>query len=264
MLRLLDVSDFSKNLTPVTSTELFEKTGDYREDGLFSEKIFGPIGSPDRRRIFSYIDLHIQVIHPSVLKILLQLERKIDKFLSTEESFILDSQGRLEENEKGVTGITEFIKLFPKIKYRGETPSRDKLIEFIKKETKRNTIFIDKIPVIPPDLRPAIQDEGGGWMIDKLNDMYIAIMRRVSQVRASGSGPLKELLSYALQNSVIDHDNYVRTKIQKKSGIIRNQMLGKRVDFSGRAVVTPNPKINFGEVGVLLLHHKLMILDVRG
>ncbi len=252
MLRLLDVNEFSNSLEEVTTSELFEKTGDYREDGLFSEKIFGPIGSIDRRRLFAYIDLQIQIVHPSVLKILLQLERKIDKFLSTEESFILDSNGRLEENEKGITGITEFVKLFPEIKYRGETSSREKLIQFIEKETKRNTIFINKIPVIPPDLRPAVKDEGGGWMIDKLNDMYIAIMRRVSQVSSSGSGPLKELLSYALQNSVIDHDTYVRTKIQKKSGIIRNQMLGKRVDFSGRAVVTPNPKLNIGEAGVPL------------
>ncbi len=242
-----------RGLTPITSTVYTTRTGEFHEEGLFSEAIFGPVGAIDRRRTFSFIDLYTEVIHPSVLRIILQLDRRIDKFISTEESFVLDKDGRLEIVDRGgFTGLSQFIKLFPKIKFRGETEMRDKLIKFLKSEYKKGTIFIDKIPVIPPDLRPAIVDEEGNWMIDGLNDMYISVMRRSTQVRSSGGGPLKELLNYALQNAVTEHDNYVRSKISKKQGIIRNQMLGKRVDFSGRAVISPGPDIKLNEIGLPL------------
>lgn len=253
MLKLLDLNKFSKSLTPVTSLIYTTRAEEFHEDGLFSEAIFGPVGSIDRRRIFSFIDLYTKVIHPSILRIILQLDRKVEKFISTEESFILDDNGRLEIVARGgVTGMTQFIKLFSKIKFRGETDARDKLIKLIKREYKKGTIFVDKVPVIPPDLRPAILGEDGNWMIDGLNDMYLAVMRRATQVRSSGTGPLKELLNYALQTSVSEHDNYVRTKISKKQGIIRSQMLGKRVDFSGRAVISPGPDLKLGEIGLPL------------
>jgi len=253
MLRLLNPSNFSQNLKPVTSMITTTKTGHFHEEGLFSEEIFGPDGSPDRRIVFSFIELHGSVLHPSVYRVLLQLDRKIEKFISTEESFILDKDGRLEIVETGgVTGIKEFIKLFPSIKWRGETELRNKLIKFIKRETKNGTIFVDKLPVIPPEMRPAVQGEDGNWMIDALNDVYISVMRRASQLRSSGSGPLYDLLNYALHQSVMDHDNYIRSKIGKKHGIIREQMLGKRIDFSGRAVITPDPNLKINECGVPL------------
>jgi len=254
MLRLLNPSTFAKNLKPVTSMITTTKSGDFHTEGLFSEDIFGPIGSPERRILFSYLDLHGFVIHPSVYRVLMQLDRKIEKFISTEESFILDKDGRLEINSKGVTGIKEFIKLFPKIQWRGETDLRNKLIKFVKRETKAGTIFIDKVIIIPPDLRPAVKGEDGNWMIDALNtDIYIVLMRKASQLRSSGnSGPLYDLLNYAMHQSVMDHDNYIRSKIGKKRGIIREQMLGKRIDFSGRAVITPDPNLKINEVGVPL------------
>jgi len=254
MLRLLNPTNFSKNLKPVTSMITTTKIGDFHEEGLFSETIFGPVGSNERRMTFSYIDLYGSVIHPSAYRVLMQLDRKIEKFISTEESFILDKDGRLEINSKGVTGLKEFIKLFPKIQWRGETELRDKLIKFVKRELRNNAIFIDKIPIIPPDLRPAVKGEDGNWMIDALNtDIYIVLMRKASQLRSSGnSGPLYDLLNYAVQLSVMDHDNFIRSKIGKKHGIIREQMLGKRIDFSGRAVITPDPNLKINEVGVPL------------
>lgn len=252
MLRLLNPNTFTQNLKPVSSMITTTKNGDFHEEGLFSEDIFGPVGSKDRRIVFSFIELHGFIIHPSAYRILMQLDRKVEKFISTEESFILDKDGRLEINSKGVTGMKEFMKLFPQIQWRGETELRDKLIKFVKREEKNGTIFVDKIPVVPPDLRPAVQGSDGNWMIDALNDVYISVMRRASQLRSSGSGPLYDLLNYSLHISVMDHDDYIRSKIGKKHGIIRDQMLGKRIDFSGRAVITPDPNLKINECGVPL------------
>jgi len=250
MLKFLDMNKFTKGMPSVTSPDLFYRFNEFNQDGLYSERIFGNLESSDRRTTYSYINLYTKIIHPSALKIILQLNRKIELFLSASETFNLDSKGNLILDPDGFTGMSKFIEIFPEIKYRGETETREKFIELLTKSYKEGILFVEKIPVIPPDFRPAYQ-ENGNWIVDKINDIYQSIIRKSIQVRSSGgSGILFDLLSYGLQNAVVEHDKYVRSKIEKKNGLIRNQMLGKRIDFSGRAVITPGPSLKINEVGV--------------
>ncbi len=252
MLKFLNLDKFSKGLNPVASAEIFSRPNEFNQDGLFSERIFGNLESQERRKTFSYIDLYTKIIHPSALKIILQLNRKIDLFISASENFTLNANGDLIQDPDGeLTGLSKFIEIFPDIKFRGETETREKFIKLLHKSYKEGTLFIDKIPIIPPDFRPAFQEEDGNWMIDKLNDVYQSMIRKAIQVRSSGdSGILFDLLSYGLQLAVVEHDKFIRTKVEKKNGLIRNQMLGKRIDFSGRAVITPGPGLKINEVGV--------------
>jgi len=253
MLKFLDVEKFSRNLLAVTNTEMFTRTGEPHTQGLFSEAIFGSIGSLDRRQRYSYIDLNIKIIHPEAYRILIQLDRKVEKFFSTESLFSSDKSGKLIESEDGITGISEFIKIFPKISFRGETSERERLIKVLKESYTSNTLFVSKLPVIPPDLRPAYTDAKGTRIIDPLNDFYIRILRRSFQVRSAGpTGIFSDLIRYGLQKSINDCDTFVRTKIGKKGGVVRDQLLSKRVDFSGRAVITPNPNLAVNQIGVPL------------
>jgi hypothetical protein len=158
MIKFLNMNTWTKGLTPVTSTEYLTRAGEFSTEGLFSETIFGSEGDQDRRRIFSYLDLHAKVVHPQALKVLEQLDRKVNKFISTESMFDLDEKGMLIEVEEGLTGINEFINIFPKIKFRGGTKDRDKYVALMKNAHKEDTIFIDKLPIIPPDNRPDRKD----------------------------------------------------------------------------------------------------------
>lgn len=251
MIEFLDVKNFKRGLQPVTSTELFSKVGEWHPEGLFSEIIFGSEETTERKKTFSYIDLHADVIHPTAYMLLRQLDRKIDKFISTEENFIVNKDGLLEENPDGVTGISEFVKIFPQIKFRGGTDTREKFIIKIKEAYKNKTFLVNIIPVIPPEHRRAYQDEAGLWIIDPLNDHYTALIRRAYQIKsASKSGPLFDLLNFELQKAVIAHDEFIRSKIKKKSGIIRSSLLAKRTDFSARAVITGGPDLKVNEVGL--------------
>lgn len=251
MLSFLNINEYVKDLIPVTIGIYFDKPDEFHIDGLFSEKIFGPLTSRNRTETFSYIDLNAYVINSNGLNILLRLDKKIEKFISTEKSFKVESDGTLVIDDNGVTGISEFKKLFPKIKFRGDTPDREKFIELLTNQYNENKLFIDKLPVIPPSYRDAYKDqESNEWVIDALNDIYASIIRRAAQMKSSTDGPLFDLLNYSLQKAINDHHNYIKTKVEKKHGLIRNQMLGKRTDFSGRAVITPNPKLSAGEVGV--------------
>ncbi len=252
MISFLNIKQFTKNLTPIT-TSLSIINDTFHPEGIYSEKIFGTINSLDRRKNFSYIDLKCQVIHPTAYNILIRLDRKIEKFVSTEKSFILDENGLLtiSDEKNSVTGISEFIKLFPKIRFRIESVVREKFVKLLQREYINGNLFIDKLIVIPPDFRPVYQDfQTKDWIQDSLNDVYLSIIRKTSQLKSSQIGPLFDLLNYNVQKAIIEHDKFIRTKIEKKQGLIRNQMLGKRIDFSGRAVITPNPTLNANEIGI--------------
>jgi len=253
MIGFLNLNEFVRGLKPIKSAEFFTRTGEFNSEGFFSETIFGPVDSLERKTTFSYIDLNAFVLHPSSFKILKQLDRRIEKFVSTEQSFVLDEKKLLKVSDDGVTGITEFIKMFPEIIFRTGTETREKLVEVVKRAFDNKTLFINKIPVIPPHQRPVYQDEKGTWISDPLNDYYLNILRKSFQMKTSvKSGPLFDLLNYELQRAVISHDDFVRTLIQKKRGIIRSQLLGKRIDFSGRAVITPSPDLKINEIGIPL------------
>lgn len=253
MLELLDVNKFSKGLKEITSTEIATRDGGFHVNGLFSESIFGTVGSNERRQIFAYIDLGAYIVHPTMLRFLYRLDAKLKNFLSTENNYSLNSDSQLEENPEGESGILSFIKMFPKINFKLGTPAREKIYKSVYQSYESGTLFINKLPVIPPGFRDAYQDENGDWVVDKLNDYYITIMRRAVQVKTSeGSGILFDLMNFGLQQAVIEHDKYLQTRIAKKSGIIRNQMLGKRLDFSARAVITPGPDLKIDEVGLPL------------
>lgn len=251
-IKFLDLNRFIKNLTPITTNQLLTRTNEFHPQGLFSELIFGPLGSLERRKTFSYIPLNAYVIHPAALKILMQLDRRIDKFISTQNAYSLDKEGLLKEDENGVTGMNEFVKLFSKINFRGGSETRDKYIKLVKDAHSKNILFIRTVPVIPPDHRPASQnEETKEWTIDPLNDYYTTILNRSFQVASAGkSGPLFDLLNYGLQLAVNEHHEFIQTKVGKKYGIIRSQLLGKRVEYSGRAVITAGPSLKVDEIGL--------------
>ncbi len=250
-LKFLNLDDFVKSLKPVTSTLIHTRTEEFHPDGIFSERIFGVQNSLARKKTFSYINLNTQVIHPTAFKIFLRLDRKLEKMFSTENFFRLDSNELLLSEDSGVTGISEFIKLYPKLSIRGESEDRDKFIKVLQESYQNETLFIKYVPIIPPEQRPIYKDETGRYSQDKINDLYLTILRKAISIKSFGTeGTMFDLMNWSLQKSVNDLDDYIRTKIGKKFGLIRSQLLGKRTDFSGRAVIIGNPKLKADQIGI--------------
>jgi DNA-directed RNA polymerase subunit beta' len=251
VIKILDVNKFARGLKPVTTTEIKTRSGEFNPDGLFSEEIFGAEGSLDRSKQFSYLLLSTKVIHPTLYRHIIRLERKLEKWFSTEQSFRITEEGEIVEDENGVAGISAFIEEYPKIKWRAGSTQREEFIKGIEQSYKNNTLFIDKIPVLPPDVRPFFEDENGQMSQDELNDVYIDILRKSFQIKSAGSsGQFFDLLNWGLQIATNNHDQFIKHKIEKKQGLIRGNMLGKRIDFSGRAVITPGPDLDINEIGV--------------
>jgi DNA-directed RNA polymerase beta' subunit len=261
MISIIDVNQYireNKLSGPITSPQLFiGKTMSFHPQGLFSEEIFGMDGSPERKSSISWINLNCDVIHPALYDSLLKrIERKINIILSGETLFKITDEGELVEDENGeINGYSSFVKNIHRIKFRmnDDGGERDRIIEMMHKNISSGLFFTDKIFVISPDNRPiSVGENVRDVLIDEMNEIYQRVIILSNQIKGV-SGTMYDIMSYKMQLAIKDLYEFVKVKVAKKEGIIRNLMLGKRVDFSSRLVITPNPHLKIGEVGIPLV-----------
>ena len=153
-----------------------------------------------------------------------------------------------------IDGMSSLVKNIHRIRFREDDhdSDRNKMIRVLYRNIKENMFFMDKLIVISPEYRQIqINEDKGEVKEDDLNVIYRKIIT-ISHQLASVSGPVYDILSYRLQLQLKDLYEYIRVKVSSKKGMIRDLMLGKRVDFSARAVITPNPNLKIGDVGIPL------------
>ena len=142
---------------------------------------------------------------------------------------------------------------------------------FQKSENKPEWMVMDVIPVIPPDLRPMVPLDGGRFASTDLNELYRRIINRNNRLRsmlASGGFPATILNNEkrGIQEAVDALiDNGKKTKkfmsnnrplkslsdaLRGKQGRFRQNLLGKRVDFSGRSVICVGPDLKMYQCGI--------------
>ena len=257
MIYLADLYRSTKLMDPVTTPDyVVGKGANFHPEGLFSEQIFGPKDSPERRKIFSYIDLHCKVIHPALRKPIWLLNRKIIEAATRQESFKFDDNGVLVKDKEGdINGMSSVIANFEKLLAREETAqNRIDMKNMVLNYHKQGLVFIDKNIVIPAFFRDAEVDEvRGGLRIKPINDYYVKILRQAIQLESMSvdSGPMYDIMTAKTQELVDDLYNYIVKKISKKQGLVRQNILGKRVDFTGGAVITGGAsEIKVDEIGV--------------
>jgi DNA-directed RNA polymerase subunit beta' len=142
---------------------------------------------------------------------------------------------------------------------------------FIATGSRPDWMILSYIPVIPPDLRPMVQLDGGRFATSDLNDLYRRVINRNNRLAR-----LQEILApeiivrnekRMLQEAVdalIDNGRRGRTVvgannralkslsdiIEGKQGRFRQNLLGKRVDYSGRSVIVVGPKLKIHQCGL--------------
>ena len=157
---------------------------------------------------------------------------------------------------------------------------RLKVVEaFIKSENKPEWMILEAVPVIPPELRPMVQLDGGRFATSDLNDLYRRVINRNNR--------LKRLLDLGAPEIIVNNekrmlqeavdalfDNGRRGRavtgpgnrplkslsdmLKGKQGRFRQNLLGKRVDYSGRSVIVAGPYLKLHQCGL----PKLMALEL--
>lgn len=128
-------------------------------------------------------------------------------------------------------------------------------------------MFLTVLPVIPPDLRPMVQLSGGRFATSDLNDLYRRVINRNNRLQHLidlGAPNIilrneKRMLQEAV-DSLIDQSNTTRRRqrqlkslsdmLKGKQGRFRRNLLGKRVDYSGRSVIVVGPELKLNQCGL--------------
>ena len=147
----------------------------------------------------------------------------------------------------------------------------DVVESFRKSGNKPEWMILDTVPVIPPDLRPMVQLDGGRFAASDLNDLYRRVINRNNRLKRLLDLKAPEIIikneKRMLQESVdalIDNGRRGRPVtgpgkrplkslsdlLKGKQGRFRGNLLGKRVDYSGRSVIVVGPELKFYQCGL--------------
>lgn len=188
---------------------------------------------------------------------------------------------------EAIRGLLEKIDLAKTIESleveleKAQDAKKEKLIKRLKlfKSLSANNIrpewmILTVIPVIPPDLRPMVALDGGRFATSDLNDLYRRVINRNNRLRQllelnapevicrNEKRMLQEAVDALIDNSARHSKTVTASTGQKrmlksladslkgKQGRFRQNLLGKRVDYSGRSVIVVNPKLRLYECGL--------------
>ena len=142
---------------------------------------------------------------------------------------------------------------------------------FRKSKNHPEWMILTRIPVLPPDLRPLVPLDGGRFATSDLNDLYRRVINRNNRLKKllelgapdiivrNEKRMLQEAVDALLENGrrgrpVLGHNHRplksLSDIIKGKQGRFRQNLLGKRVDYSGRSVITVGPELRLHQCGI--------------
>lgn len=184
--------------------------------------------------------------------------------------------------EETVTGLNEQIEVSTSVK-------KDRLIRrakffnnLIKNKLRPEWMIMTVVPVIPPDLRPMVPLDGGRFATSDLNDLYRRVINRNNRLKQllelnapevivrNEKRMLQEAVDSLIDNNARHGKTVVASTGQKrmlksladilkgKQGRFRQNLLGKRIDYSGRSVIVVGPTMRLDQCGI----PKIMALEL--
>ncbi len=182
----------------------------------------------------------------------------------------------LDKEKEELTNIMHSSKGQKKLR---ATKRLEVIDAFIKSGNKPSWMILDVIPVIPPDLRPLVQIDGGKFAASDLNDLYRRVINRNNRLKKLMELGAPEIIirnekrmlqeavdalfdngkrGRAVQGSRQRDLKSLTASLKGKHGRFRQNLLGKRVDYSGRSVIVVGPELKIYQCGL----PKMMALEL--
>ncbi|HEX9783561.1 MAG TPA: DNA-directed RNA polymerase subunit beta' [Opitutaceae bacterium] len=184
---------------------------------------------------------------------------------------IRDVLGRMDL-EATVAELQESMRSTRSKQIKKKLAKRLKVIQgFIKSKSRPEWMVLEVLPVIPPDLRPLVPLEGGRFATSDLNDLYRRVINRNNRLRNLLQLKTPDVIIHnekrMLQEAVdalFDNGRHGRPvtgagnrplkslsdMLKGKQGRFRQNLLGKRVDYSGRSVIVIGPELKLSQCGL--------------
>jgi DNA-directed RNA polymerase subunit beta' len=215
-------------------------------------------------------------------------EKKRGDLISEDDYIDLEEEGRHFDAKMGAPAIKqllaqlnldelseelrEVLRVSRSAQKKVDALKRLKIVEAFKKsENRPEWMILDVLPVIPPDLRPLVPLEGGRFATSDLNDLYRRVINRNNRLKKLIDIKAPDVIlrneKRMLQEAVdVLFDNGRRTfsvkgdgrrplkslseLLKGKQGRFRQNLLGKRVDYSGRSVIVVGPELKMSQCGL--------------
>jgi DNA-directed RNA polymerase subunit beta' len=206
-----------------------------------------------------------------------------DEFIDLEDRDLLFFNAMM--GAEAVKKLLENLDIEKELKYLRKQANKEKgdkkavtirriqyLEGFKKNAINPSWMVIDILPVLPPDLRPIIPLSGGKFATSDLNDLYRRIINRNNRlarlieigapdvILRNEKRMLQESVDAVIDNSHRPSKPMMNNKrlpyqsltddLRGKKGIFRKNLLGKRVDYSGRAVIVGDPSLKLDQCGI--------------
>ena len=225
-------------------------------------------------------DLLTEEQYLEVLNSLPQKERELDdddhnKFIALIGGEAVKELLKRVDPEKAYAVLKEELKSETSQQKKADYLKRLRVLDSFKQSELNNVMnrpewmVLDIIPVIPPDLRPLVPLEGGRFATSDLNDLYRRViirnnrLKRLIDIKAPEVilRNEKRMLQEAVDALFDNSRRAVRSESQRalkslsdtlkgKTGRFRQNLLGKRVDYSGRSVIVVGPELKIHECGL--------------
>ena len=250
---IIDVSKFiyDKKALPVSSSLVFEpSTNRYHPDGLYSEEIFGQVGSPERMLKFGYIELNCVIFNPKIFKLILQLKSLYGDIMSGTTYAIFDPVIKDFERVTGDpldepdadTGFSFFLRHFHEIDFkRTESSKRDERIAVIDKY--KDLVGMTRYLVEPAGLRDISNDSSGRLVQDDVNKLYTSLLLYTRSIPKGSTSVLYDSVRYQIQSKAREIYEYIENFLDGKRGFIQGNFTRRKIAMGTRNVITAAPFI---------------------
>jgi hypothetical protein len=246
-IEIMDVNKFLESIQamPVTSHAMKDSSNQLHPDGLFSEQIFGQIGSSQRITRMGYIELSplLPVLHPEIYRILTTMKKLYEGILSGKQyavwnkslkDFEVVSKSTADESS---TGYNFFIEHLSELQIPLTASDKRKInVEILKKYKDR--LLIDKVPVLAAAIRDLKEDEFRLQSGD-INKLYLGLLS-LSQALPEKILEIKlyDQLRYNIQIKINQIYEYLMELLEGKGGFLQRRFGARSVAMSARNVIT--------------------------
>lgn len=243
---LLDPKKFPwQAMEPVTVGDTFEgQTTNLHDEGLYSTRIFGRVGTDERDTTESYIDTVLPVFNPTYFKALVQLKALYAEIIKGKvyASWDPEEEDFIKSNVlEGDTGFAFFMSHYGELNPKQNTSfKRSQKIELV--ERFRDKALHRRIPVIPAGLRDIEITPGTGMVTEnEINDLYRKLLFRSKSLNIKHpdeTDPVYDNIRWGLQESVNNVADYLFNLQEGKRGFMQRRMSRRAVHSATRNVIT--------------------------
>lgn len=250
-IAIMDVEQFIRDhqALPVTSPLTLEPSSNlFHHEGLYSESIFGYVGSPERMTRFGYIDLNTSIFNPKIFKLITQLGSLYKDIMSGTAYAVFDPvtknfkrvHGDPTQTPDANTGYLFFLRHFHDLSFHTTNSStRDERIEVIQQYKER--ALQTKYLVEPAGLRDIANDSSGRLVQDDVNKLYTSLLLYSKSIPRGTQSPLYDSARYQIQSKAQEIFEYIENFLDGKRGFIQGNFARRKIAMGTRNVITAAP-----------------------